>query len=454
MNLLKLSIACLAVLFGFILLFSQFTLHDSGGDNNSNFSLQFNSADSGQLAFDPISKYPFSVQSDSVLSIFPVELTAYVAVYTHQYNRYDEAYQQGIRTMFKTLQATNPANTRSRIVLVNSATDNSIRKLFESDGLIVKEIEKNSPVNLCELYFNRIHLWQLTEYKRVVMIESDVIVLRPLDELFRCGKFCMVYNSILHFTDSIFVVEPSQEVYDSLIKSYYQLHINRLKSLSSSYCQEEFWHFFLHIFGDIEAAPLFQHQLAKQEQAAVMRMQASISLNAMMWYENYSWRLMRSAQFRNFTDAQGIPAYSLSFTTLKPYHWIPAMFFNLAWYWADTRDKFLHINYNNFIVVSVISIVILAWAVEFGLNKAFNWLYDHTQNANNAAISQVKRAGNLLFNHYLTLTVHKLNVSNASILLGFTVTLLCGYFGQFLIPILIPAHLAWQVYVLTHASFL
>ena len=46
-------------------------------------------------------------------------------------------------------------------------------------------------------------------------------------------------------------------------------------------------------------------------------MDASTQLNAMMWYEKYSWTLMRGKEYRNMTNDQEVPALSLGYTTLK-----------------------------------------------------------------------------------------------------------------------------------------
>ena len=63
-------------------------------------------------------------------------------------------------------------------------------------------------------------------------------------------------------------------------------------------------------------APLFNARYG-QSPLPLQRMDASTQLNAMMWYEKYSWTLMRGKEYRNMTNDQEVPALSLGYTTLK-----------------------------------------------------------------------------------------------------------------------------------------
>lgn len=47
---------------------------------------------------------------------------------------------------------------------------------------------------------NKLHLWSLTQYERVIYLDSDNIAIsKNMDELFLCGHFCAVYQNPMFF---------------------------------------------------------------------------------------------------------------------------------------------------------------------------------------------------------------------------------------------------------------
>lgn len=40
---------------------------------------------------------------------------------------------------------------------------------------------------------NKLMAWRLTEYDKVILLDSDTIFLRNIDELFGCGSFCAAF---------------------------------------------------------------------------------------------------------------------------------------------------------------------------------------------------------------------------------------------------------------------
>jgi hypothetical protein len=62
-----------------------------------------------------------------------------------------------------------------------------------------------------EFTLNKLHLWNLTQYERVVYMDADDIALSKLDELFFCGHFCAVYMNPCNFHTGLLVVKVSDE---------------------------------------------------------------------------------------------------------------------------------------------------------------------------------------------------------------------------------------------------
>ncbi|WP_011581461.1 MULTISPECIES: glycosyltransferase [Chelativorans] len=71
--------------------------------------------------------------------------------------------------------------------------------------------------------FAKLRLWQLTQYKRVVFIDADAIVIRNIDRLFSYPEFSAapnVYESLEDFhrlNSGVFVARPSAETFRAML---------------------------------------------------------------------------------------------------------------------------------------------------------------------------------------------------------------------------------------------
>ena len=303
----------------------------------------------------------------------PPSKTAYVTLHTHTNTAYAQYQPDGILTMYSTLADTN--TTRDRLVLVTHDTPPHIRALYESHGLTVRQIAGGVYSDQCAFKFNKLHAFDkqlLPEYDRVIYLEPDVLLVYNIDHLFQCGHFCMVYSSLFHFTDSLLVIRPDSATHARLLQQYSQLQLGRLWS-GTTWCPEHSWWFFLAAFGEIEAAPLFD-PAAGQSELPLQRLTSSYCLNAMTWYEFFSYRLLRGPAFRNYTDADGIPAYAIGWTGLKPYNWATGLFFNLQWMWAEERDARLGRRYGWMIARWTVGCAVLLWVGLDGVRRGVGWL--------------------------------------------------------------------------------
>lgn len=58
-----------------------------------------------------------------------------------------------------------------------------------------------------KLTLNKLYVWKLIEYERVVMLDADNLFLRRSDELFQCGQFCAVFINPCIFHTGLFVLQ-------------------------------------------------------------------------------------------------------------------------------------------------------------------------------------------------------------------------------------------------------
>jgi alpha-N-acetylglucosamine transferase len=71
--------------------------------------------------------------------------------------------------------------------------------------------------------FCKLELWKLTQYRKIVFLDADSLVVKPIDMLFGFPEFAgapNLYESLADFhrlNSGVFVAEPSLDTYDALI---------------------------------------------------------------------------------------------------------------------------------------------------------------------------------------------------------------------------------------------
>ncbi len=128
-------------------------------------------------------------------------------------------YLLGVRVM---IQALKRSGTKHDIViLVSPNVKDETRRIFRSDGANVIEIpnianpykskdkEKQRYLSRFEFTLNKLYMWNMTQYQRVVYMDADTIAVRNPDELFKCGHFCAVFMNPCNFhTGTPFHISP------------------------------------------------------------------------------------------------------------------------------------------------------------------------------------------------------------------------------------------------------
>lgn len=78
---------------------------------------------------------------------------------------------------------------------------------------------RRSYKNHFEYTLNKLYVWNMLEYERVIYMDADNIFFHNIDNLFKCGHFCAVYMNPCNFHTGLFVVTPNNETYNDLLKS-------------------------------------------------------------------------------------------------------------------------------------------------------------------------------------------------------------------------------------------
>lgn len=151
--------------------------------------------------------YDLSKIEKSVRSTNRMKREAYATV-LHS----SEAYVCGAITLAQSLLQTG---TKRDLVLL---TDKSIsvpkRRALSEAGWKIRLITrirnpKAEKGSYNEYNYSKFRLWQLTEYDKVIFIDSDIIVLRKLDILFHFPQLSGTGNDQSIFNSGIMVIEPS-----------------------------------------------------------------------------------------------------------------------------------------------------------------------------------------------------------------------------------------------------
>lgn len=273
---------------------------------------------------------------------------AYVTVHYEGTSR-DQEYVLGIQVLMQSIKLSGTRH--DLVVLVSESVTFATKKLFRDIGCRVLEV-----VDITNPYLNhtlknqnfihtlnKLHIWNLLEYDRVVYLDADNIVLRNADELFMCGPFCAVFMNPCHFHTGLLVVTPDEKEYKRLLQ---QLEIQNSFDgadqgfLSSVYSNE------------LRKAPLFTpFRVNLNEKISGMRLPVGYNINHKYFYEQYHWKLFYLRHFATMTSplsptkvvvesARPIPAITIGFPMtpqLKPWYWWAAFSLDLHHVWHDVR---------------------------------------------------------------------------------------------------------------------
>ncbi|GAB4852133.1 UDP-glucuronate:xylan alpha-glucuronosyltransferase 2 [Ancistrocladus abbreviatus] len=132
-----------------------------------------------------------------------------------------ESYVCGAITLAQSLIRTG--TKRDLILLLDKSISTPKREALMAAGWkirVIKRIrnpraEKHS---YNEYNYSKFRLWQLTDYDKIIFIDSDIIVLRNLDLLFHFPQMSAVGNDGSIFNSGIMVIEPSNCTFKSLME--------------------------------------------------------------------------------------------------------------------------------------------------------------------------------------------------------------------------------------------
>ncbi|PIN10402.1 Glucuronosyltransferase [Handroanthus impetiginosus] len=133
---------------------------------------------------------------------------------------YGDEFLLGVRVLGKSIRDTG--STKDMVALVSDGVSDYAKKLLQADGWIVKTIsllENPNQVRPTRFWgvYTKLKIFNLTNYKKVVYLDADTIVVKNIDDLFKCHKFCANLKHSERLNSGVMVVEPSEKLFKDMM---------------------------------------------------------------------------------------------------------------------------------------------------------------------------------------------------------------------------------------------
>ncbi|KAM7532208.1 hypothetical protein LguiB_035618 [Lonicera macranthoides] len=133
---------------------------------------------------------------------------------------YGDEFLLGVRVLGKSIRDTG--STKDMVALVSDGVSDFAKKLLKADGWIVELIsllENPNQVRPTRFWgvYTKLKIFNMTNYKKVVYLDADTIVVKSIEDLFKCGKFCANLKHSERLNSGVMVVEPSDTLFKDMM---------------------------------------------------------------------------------------------------------------------------------------------------------------------------------------------------------------------------------------------
>ncbi|XWS58434.1 hypothetical protein CRYUN_Cryun08bG0033400 [Craigia yunnanensis] len=133
---------------------------------------------------------------------------------------YGDEFLLGVRVLGKSIRDTG--STKDMVVLVSDGVSDYAKQLLKADGWIVEKISLLANPNQVRPkrfwgVYTKLKIFNMTNYKKVVYLDADTIVVKSIEDLFKCEKFCANLKHSERLNSGVMVVEPSEAVFNDMM---------------------------------------------------------------------------------------------------------------------------------------------------------------------------------------------------------------------------------------------
>ncbi|ESW15943.1 hypothetical protein PHAVU_007G116100 [Phaseolus vulgaris] len=133
---------------------------------------------------------------------------------------YGDEFLLGIRVLGKSIRDTG--SNKDMVVLVSDGVSDYANNVLKADGWIIEKISllanpnQVRPTRFWGVY-TKLKIFNMTDYKKVVYLDADTIVVKNIEDLFKCGKFCANLKHSERLNSGVMVVQPSAAVFNDMM---------------------------------------------------------------------------------------------------------------------------------------------------------------------------------------------------------------------------------------------
>ncbi|XP_071732566.1 inositol phosphorylceramide glucuronosyltransferase 1 [Rutidosis leptorrhynchoides] len=240
---------------------------------------------------------------------------------------YGDEFVLGVRVLGKSIRDTK--TTRDMVVLVSDGVSDYAKKLIKADGWIVTPItllENPNQVRPTRFWgvYTKLKIFNMTDYKKVVYLDADTIVVKNIDELFKCGKFCANLKHSERLNSGVMVVEPSAELFNDMVSKVTTLY---------SYTGGD-QGFLNTYYSGFESARVFDPEVS----AEVLNSKPVPEMERLSTLYNADVGLYMLAN-KWMVDAKQLHVIHYTLGPLKPWDWWTAWLVKPVDVWQNIRDQ-------------------------------------------------------------------------------------------------------------------
>ncbi|XP_010413938.1 PREDICTED: inositol phosphorylceramide glucuronosyltransferase 1-like [Camelina sativa] len=141
---------------------------------------------------------------------------------------YGDEFLLGVRVLGKSIRDTG--SNKDMVVLVSDGVSDYSKKLLKADGWKIEKISLLANPNQVHPkrfwgVYTKLKIFNMTDYKKVVYLDADTIVVKNIDDMFKCSKFCANLKHSERLNSGVMVVEPSEALFNDMMM--------KVKTLSS-----------------------------------------------------------------------------------------------------------------------------------------------------------------------------------------------------------------------------
>ncbi|XP_073002348.1 inositol phosphorylceramide glucuronosyltransferase 1-like isoform X2 [Typha latifolia] len=240
---------------------------------------------------------------------------------------YGDEFVLGVRVLGKSIRDTGTA--KDMVVLVTDGVSDYAQRLLKADGWILEHIKLLANPNHVRPkrfwgVYTKLKIFSLTKYRKVVYLDADTIVVKSIEDIFKCGRFCANLKHSERMNSGVMVVEPSETVYQDMMSK-----VNSLPSYTGG--DQGFLNSY---YADFASAHVFEPNIPKQEinsksEPDMQRLSTLYNADVGLYMLANKWMV----------DEKELRVIHYTLGPLKPWDWWAAWLIKPVEVWQNIRER-------------------------------------------------------------------------------------------------------------------